>query len=134
VSRKRRSKNVFAVISDHVHPSSSSHTNESLRVDVLTTRSLWSLKRWRTRIISMPDEMPAFAVAVGGNESIALTVEQSTDRLPQTPARAWSPDTWRLEATVSDGAGAFSYDKDESKAREFAMRFKFGLAGSKVMS
>jgi hypothetical protein len=30
----------------------------------------------------MPDEMPAFAVAVGGNESIALTVEQSTDRLP----------------------------------------------------
>ena len=32
------------------------------------------------------------------------------------------------------GQVALSYDKDEGKAREYAMRFKFGAPGWKVMS
>jgi len=87
------------------------------------------------RIFSMPDEAPGLAVAVSGAKSIELAVEHATDMV------AVDPDAQLVDDyTMTGGKGrrigqvALSYDKDESKAREYALRFKFGAPGWKVMS
>ena len=87
------------------------------------------------RIFSVPDETPGLAVAVSGEQSIELAVEHSTDMV------AVDPDADLIERYMKTGGKghrigqvALSYDKDEGKAREFAMRFKFGVSGWKVMA
>ena len=87
------------------------------------------------RIFSMPDEAPGLAVAVSGAKSIGLAVEHATDMV------AVDPDAQLVDDyTMTGGKGrrigqvALSYDEDESKAREYALRFKFGAPGWKVMS
>ena len=87
------------------------------------------------RIFSMPDETPRLAVAVSGNESVELAVEHLADMV------AVDPDADLVDRYMQTGGKghrigqvAMSYDKDESRAREFAMRFKFGVPGWKVMS
>ncbi|CAN5760558.1 LLM class F420-dependent oxidoreductase [soil metagenome] len=87
------------------------------------------------RIWSMPDETPGLAVAVSGAKSIELAVEHSTDMVAVDPDAQLVDDYGK-----SGGKGrrigqvALSYDKDEGKARGYAMRFKFGAPGWKVMS
>jgi len=87
------------------------------------------------RIFSMPDQVPGLAIAVSGKESIELAVEQSADMV------AVDPDAGLVDRYMETGGKghrigqvAMSYDKDEGRAREFALRFKFGLRGWKVMS
>ena len=87
------------------------------------------------RIFSMPDETPGLAVAVSGAKSIALAVEHSMDMV------AVDPDPQLVDNYKKTGGkgrrigqAALSYDKNEDKAREYAMRFKFGAPGWKVMS
>lgn len=87
------------------------------------------------RIFSMPDEAPGLAVAVSGAKSIELAVEHSTNMVAVDPD-AQLVDNYRKTGGKGRRIGqvALSYDKDESKAREYAMRFKFGAPGWKVMS
>jgi G6PDH family F420-dependent oxidoreductase len=87
------------------------------------------------RIFSLPDETPGLAVAASGEQSIELAVEHSTDLV------AVDPDAHLVERYMKSGGKghrigqvALSYDKDASKAREYALRFKFGVSGWKVMS
>jgi hypothetical protein len=63
------------------------------------------------------------------------SVEHSTDLV------AMDPDADLVERYMKSGGKghrigqvALSYDKDANKAREFALRFKFGVSGWKVMS
>jgi alkanesulfonate monooxygenase SsuD/methylene tetrahydromethanopterin reductase-like flavin-dependent oxidoreductase (luciferase family) len=69
------------------------------------------------RIFSMPDERPGLAVAASGNESIELAVEHLAGMV--------GPDADRYMRTAGKGHRigqvALSYDKDEGRAREFAM-------------
>jgi G6PDH family F420-dependent oxidoreductase len=119
--------------------------HEMLAESVEAIRALWSggyvtyrgkhITVEDARIFSMPDEAPGLAVAVSGEQSIELAVEHSTDMV------AVDPDADLVERYMKTGGKghrigqvAMSYDKDEGKAREFAMRFKFGVSGWKVMA
>jgi G6PDH family F420-dependent oxidoreductase len=87
------------------------------------------------RIYSMPKEAPRLAVAASGSESIELAVDHSADLVAVDP----DPD---LVATYERlggkgrriGQAALSYDRDEEAARDYALRFKFGAPGWKVMA
>ena len=87
------------------------------------------------RIFSMPDETPGLAVAVSGAKSIELAVEHSTDMVAVDPD-AQLVDNYRNAGGKGRRIGqvARSYDKNEDNAREYAMRFKFGVPGWKVMA
>ena len=87
------------------------------------------------RIYSLPDEPPALAVAVSGDKSIELAVKH------QAHLVGVEPDAGLVERYQKAGGkgrrigqAALAYDRDEDKARDFAMRFKFGVPGWKVMA
>jgi G6PDH family F420-dependent oxidoreductase len=88
------------------------------------------------RIYSMPGQAPDILIASGGEQSAALAAEHGDGIV------AVEPDKDLIENFESQagkhkrslGQVPVSWDKDESVARENAMRFKFGVAGWKVMS
>jgi G6PDH family F420-dependent oxidoreductase len=88
------------------------------------------------RIFSMPSKAPDILVAASGEQSAGLAAELG-DGLVGVEA-----DKQLIQSFESEGGRGkrrlgqvpISWDKDESVARANAMRFKFGVAGWKVMS
>jgi len=87
------------------------------------------------RIYSLPDEPPALAVAVSGDKSIELAVKH------QAHLVGVEPDAGLVERYQKAGGkgrrigqAALAYDRDEDKAKDYAMRFKFGVPGWRVMA
>jgi G6PDH family F420-dependent oxidoreductase len=82
------------------------------------------------RIYSLPDEPPALAVAVSGDKSIELAVKH------QAHLVGVEPDAGLVERYQKAGGkgrrigqAALAYDRDKDKAKDYAMRFKFGVPG-----
>jgi G6PDH family F420-dependent oxidoreductase len=87
------------------------------------------------RLYSLPDEPPPIAIAGSGDQSIELAagvgghfiaIEPDPDLVAKFEAA--SPGKRKI------GQVAISYDRDEAKATEQAMRFAFGVSGWKVMA
>jgi G6PDH family F420-dependent oxidoreductase len=88
------------------------------------------------RIYSMPDTAPDILVASSGPQSAHLAAELA-DGIVAVEADADLIESFEKEGGAGKrrlGQVAISWDRDESVARENAMRFKFGVAGWKVMS
>ena len=120
--------------------------HEMLAESVEAIRALWS-GEWTTyegrhvtvedaKIWSLPDTPPQIAIAGSGPSSLDLALQHG-GALSLT-----EPDADLVaEFTQRAGPGArvigqvpLSWDRDEYKAKEQAMRFAFGVAGWKVMS
>jgi G6PDH family F420-dependent oxidoreductase len=88
------------------------------------------------RIYSMPEKVPDILIAASGEQSAALAAELGDGIVAVEPNRdlIQSFESEAGKGKRSLGQVPVSWDKDESVARENAMRFKFGVAGWKVMS
>jgi len=88
------------------------------------------------RLYTLPDQPPEVLIAGSGPEAMSLAATAGDGLVPT------EPDAELISAFARDGGAgkrtlgqvALSYDTDEAKARQHAMRFKFGVSGWKVMS
>jgi G6PDH family F420-dependent oxidoreductase len=88
------------------------------------------------RIFSMPSKAPDILVAGSGEQSASLAAELA-DGLVAVQADEELIQSFESEGGLGKrrlGQVPVSWDKDELVARTNAMRFKFGVAGWKVMS
>jgi G6PDH family F420-dependent oxidoreductase len=120
--------------------------HEMLRESIEAIRQLWEgdyityrgthITVEDARIFSMPSKAPDILVAGSGEQSASLAAELA-DGLVAVQA-----DKELIQSFESEGGRGkrrlgqvpVSWDKDTSVARTNAMRFKFGVAGWKVMS
>lgn len=120
--------------------------HEMLRESVEAIRELWKGEyvtyRGRhitvedARIFSLPSEIPDIVIAAGGGESATLAAELGDGIVIVGP-----DEELVANFDTSGGRGKrrisqipISWDQNGSTARDNAMRFKFGVAGWKVMS
>jgi G6PDH family F420-dependent oxidoreductase len=88
------------------------------------------------RIYSLPERPPDILMAAGGQFSASLAGEKA-DGLVATDPRADLVQEFRSsggEGKRTHGQIACSWDRDEERAREFAMRFAFAQTGWKTQA
>jgi G6PDH family F420-dependent oxidoreductase len=87
------------------------------------------------RLYTLPEQRPGLVVAAGGEAAASLAARKS-DGIVAVEANSDLLETFDKEGEGNRKIGQvpMSYDRDEDKAKEFAMRFKFGVPGWKVMS
>lgn len=120
--------------------------HEMLRESIEAIRELWNgeyvtyrgqhITVEDARIYSMPSTAPDILVASSGERSASLAAEMGDGLVAVEPDRdliqSFESEGGRGKRTL--GQVAVSWDQDEKVARELAMRFKFGVAGWKVMA
>jgi G6PDH family F420-dependent oxidoreductase len=120
--------------------------HEMLEESVEAIRALWT-GEWTTyrgrhvtvedaKLHSLPDSPPDLLIAGSGPESFALAA-RTGDGMTAIEPEAGLVEQFRAaggggKRTV--GQAAFSFDSDEQRAAEQAMRFSFGASGWKVMA
>jgi G6PDH family F420-dependent oxidoreductase len=120
--------------------------HEMLEEAVEAIRELWT-GDWVTyrgqyvtvedaKLFTRPETPPEILVAASGTASLRLAAELGDGMVAITPEAALVEEFHSVGGAGkrTHGQAALSYDRDEAKAREYAMRFAFGVPGWKVMA
>ena len=88
------------------------------------------------RLFSLPQAPPRIAVAGSGSKSVRLAAEQGDAFIGVDPDAELVDEYRDLAGRDARAIGqvVLSYDADEGKARDYALRSAFGVAGWKVMA
>jgi G6PDH family F420-dependent oxidoreductase len=88
------------------------------------------------RLYTLPDQPIPIAIASSGDQSLELAARLGDGMVAVEPepefVERFRKHGGQGKRTI--GQVALSYDADEAKARQYAMRFKFGVHGWKVMA